>query len=113
MTIGPALLNYTEYIVDKDGNLLPPGAVGELYIGGPGLARGYHNMPEMTAESFITIFGERMYKSGDYARFTEQGDVVILGRADHQIKLRGLRIELGEVEACIAKYPDIKKRNDH
>lgn len=108
VTIGPALLNYTEYIVDKDGNLLPPGAVGELYIGGPGLARGYHNMPEMTAESFITIFGERMYKSGDYARFTEQGDVVILGRADHQIKLRGLRIELGEVEACIAKYPDIK-----
>lgn len=109
VTVGPPLLNYTEYVADRDGNLLPPGVTGELYVGGIGVARGYHNLPEMTEERFITAFGERVYKSGDYARWTDEGDIVILGRTDHQIKLRGLRIELEEIEGCIARYPEVKR----
>lgn len=108
ITIGPPLLNYTEFIADSDGNPLPPGVTGELYIGGMGVARGYHNLPEMTEERFITAFGQRVYKSGDYARWTPEGDVVILGRTDNQIKLRGLRIELEEIESCIGGYPGVK-----
>ncbi|MEG0829785.1 MAG: amino acid adenylation domain-containing protein [Anaerovoracaceae bacterium] len=108
ITIGPPLLNYTEYIGDNDGNLLPPGVMGELYIGGVGVSRGYHNLPEMTEKMFMTAFGERVYRSGDYARWTKDGDVVILGRTDNQVKLRGLRIELEEIETCISQYPGIK-----
>ncbi|MCQ4635722.1 amino acid adenylation domain-containing protein [Anaerovorax odorimutans] len=108
ITIGRPLLNYTEYVVDSNGNLLPPGVVGELYIGGMGVARGYHDLPEMTAERFVEFNGERIYKSGDYARWTDEGDIVILGRTDHQVKLRGLRIELEEIENCIAEYPQMK-----
>lgn len=108
VSVGKPLLNVTEFVVDKDGNELPAGIVGELYIGGLGVATGYNNLPEMTAERFIDYKGMRIYKSGDYARWTEEGDVEILGRTDNQIKLRGLRIELGEVEAAIASIPGIK-----
>lgn len=108
ISIGRPLLNYTEFIVDADGNELPVGVVGELYIGGAGVARGYNNLDDMTREKFIEYKGVRVYKSGDYARWTEQGDVVILGRTDNQIKLRGLRIELGEIEGVIAKVEAIK-----
>lgn len=108
ISIGRPLLNVTEYIVDKDGNELPPGIIGELYIGGQGVATGYNDLPEMTAERFIEYKGMRVYNSGDYARWTEKGDVVILGRSDNQIKLRGLRIELGEVEAALAAIKGIK-----
>ena len=108
ISVGRPLLNYTEFIVDKDGNELPIGVVGELYIGGIGVATGYNDLPEMTAERFIEYNGIRIYKSGDYARWTEEGDVVILGRTDNQIKLRGLRIELGEVEAALAAVEGIK-----
>lgn len=108
VTIGRPLLNYREYVVDADGNELPPGVVGELYIGGVGVARGYHNLPEMTRERFIRYRGERVYKSGDYARWTPEGEVVILGRSDNQVKLRGLRIELGEIESCIAHSGEIR-----
>lgn len=108
ISIGRPLLGYTEYIADSDGNLLPPCVTGELYIGGPGVARGYHNLQEMTAERFISFHGERVYKSGDYAKWTESGDIVILGRTDNQVKLRGLRIELPEIETCIGEYPSIK-----
>lgn len=108
VSVGKPLLNVTEFVVDKDGNELPSGIVGELYIGGMGVATGYNNLPEMTAERFIDYQGMRIYKSGDYARWTEEGDVEILGRTDNQIKLRGLRIELGEVEAAIAAIPGVK-----
>ena len=108
VSVGRPLLNYHEFIVDSDGNELPAGVVGELYIGGIGVATGYNDLPEMTAERFIDYKGYRIYKSGDYARWTEEGDVVILGRTDNQIKLRGLRIELGEVEAAIAAQEGIK-----
>ena len=108
VSVGKPLLNVTEFVVDKDGNELPAGIVGELYIGGLGVATGYNNLPEMTAERFIDYKGMKIYKSGDYARWTEEGDVEILGRTDNQIKLRGLRIELGEVEAAIASIPGVK-----
>lgn len=108
ISIGRPLLNYKEFIVDTDGNELPAGVVGELYIGGIGVARGYYNLEKMTQERFIDYKGCRIYKSGDYAQWTPEGDVVILGRTDNQVKLRGLRIELGEIEACITKVPDIK-----
>ena len=108
ISVGRPLLNYKEFVVDSDGNELPVGVVGELYIGGIGVATGYNDLPEMTAERFIEYKGVRIYKSGDYARWTEEGDVVILGRTDNQIKLRGLRIELGEVEAALAAVEGIK-----
>lgn len=107
VSVGKPLLNVTEFVVDKDGNELPARIVGELYIGGLGVATGYNNLPEMTAERFIDYKGMSVYKSGDYARWTEDGDVEILGRTDNQIKLRGLRIELGEVEAALAAVEGI------
>ena len=108
ISVGRPLLNVTEFVVDKDGNELPTGIVGELYIGGLGVATGYNNLPEMTSERFIDYKGMRIYKSGDYARWTSDGDVEILGRTDNQIKIRGLRIELGEVEGAIASVDGIK-----
>lgn len=108
VNIGKPLLNVTEFIVDKDGNELPPGIVGELYIGGMGVATGYNRLPEMTEERFIDYDGLRIYKSGDYARWNQEGEVEILGRTDNQIKLRGLRIEIGEVEAALASVNGIK-----
>jgi len=109
VTVGKPQLNVREFIVDNDGNELPVGVVGELYIGGRGVARGYNNLDEMTRERFINYHGTRIYKSGDYARWLPDGDVVILGRTDHQIKLRGLRIELGEIENVMLKVEGLKK----
>ena len=109
VTVGKPQLNVKEYILDADGNELPVGVVGELVIGGRGVARGYNNLEEKTRESFITFGGERVYRSGDYAKWLPDGDVVILGRTDHQIKLRGLRIELGEIENVMLKVEGVKK----
>ena len=109
VTIGRPLLNYHEWVVDADGNELPVGVVGELLIGGIGVAKGYNNLPEKTAAAFIEYGGMRVYKSGDYARWTADGKVEVLGRMDGQIKLHGLRIEIGEIESCINQYPGIKQ----
>ena len=109
VTVGKPQLNVKEFIVDADGNELPVGVVGELYIGGRGVARGYNNLDEMTRERFVVYHGERIYKSGDYAKWLPDGNVVILGRTDHQIKLRGLRIELGEIENVMLKVEGMKK----
>ena len=109
VTVGKPQLNVKEFIVDQDGNELPVGVVGELYIGGRGVAHGYNNLEEMTRERFVDYHGERIYKSGDYAKWLPDGDVVILGRTDHQIKLRGLRIELGEIENVMLKVEGLKK----
>jgi len=109
VTVGKPQLNVIEYIVDQDGNELPVGVVGELYIGGRGVAHGYNNLDEMTRERFVDYHGTRIYKSGDYAKWLPDGDVVILGRTDHQIKLRGLRIELGEIENVMLKVEGMKK----
>ncbi|MBR6487012.1 MAG: amino acid adenylation domain-containing protein, partial [Lachnospiraceae bacterium] len=109
VTVGRPLLNVKEYIMDAGGHLMPPYCTGELYIGGKGVARGYRNLPEATAKSFVEFEGERFYRSGDLARWDEKGNVVILGRIDSQIKLRGLRIELGEIEGAIEDYSGIRK----
>ena len=109
ISIGRPLLNYTEFVVDADGNELPVGVVGELYIGGDVIAKGYHHLDRQTRERFVDYHGVRCYRSGDYARWTEEGDIVTLGRMDHQIKLRGLRIELGEVEAAATKVSGVKQ----
>ena len=84
---------------------------GELCICGVGLARGYINKPELTNEKFVDnpfLPGEKMYKTGDIARWLPDGNVEYLGREDHQVKIRGLRIELGEIESTIREYKDIK-----
>ena len=109
VTVGKPQLNVKEFIVDADGNELPVGVVGELYIAGRGVGHGYNNLEDKTKESFIQYNGERAYKSGDYAKWLPDGDVVILGRTDHQIKLRGLRIELGEIENVMLKVDGIQK----
>jgi amino acid adenylation domain-containing protein len=108
ITVGPPLLNVRETVVDSDGNALPPGVVGELQVGGRGVGRGYINRPEQTAEHFVTYDGGRAYKCGDFARWTNDGEIEILGRNDNQIKLRGLRIELGEIESAISAIEGMK-----
>lgn len=108
ITIGAPLLNVKEYVMDSDSNPLPTGVMGELYIGGYGVARGYWNSPEKTEDKFVNINGERLYKTGDYARWSGDGEIIISGRTDNQIKLRGLRIELGEIESAIAAYEGIR-----
>ncbi len=103
--IGRAIDNHRAYVVAPDMTLLPPGAVGELAIAGLGVARGYLGRPDLTAERFrpdpYGPPGSRMYLTGDLARWQEDGELVFLGRADRQVKVRGLRIELGEVEAAL------------
>ena len=90
-------------------HLVPRGVPGELVIAGIGVGREYLNRPETTAEKFITIDGKKAYRSGDLVRWTEDGNIEFLGRIDNQVKLRGLRIELGEVEAVVAKYDGIRQ----
>jgi thioester reductase-like protein len=107
ITVGPPIGGTVEQVMDIDGHPLPVGAVGELWIAGRGVARGYHNRPELNAERFVNIQGERFYKSGDLAKWLPNGEVVILGRNDGQIKLRGLRIELGEIENTLAAVKGI------
>ncbi|MGY2224214.1 amino acid adenylation domain-containing protein [Pseudomonas gingeri] len=99
-------------VLDADLNLLPQGAVGELYIGGPGLARGYQGQPALSALRFIAdpfSPGERLYRTGDRARLREDGAVEYIGRVDHQVKIRGFRLELGEVEARLLQCPGVRE----
>lgn len=102
ITIGAPLRGVVEEVMDIEGNPLPVGFIGELWIGGNGVAKGYFGNPQMTAERFVEKGGLRWYKSGDVARWTEDGEIMHLGRNDGQIKLRGLRIELGEIENSIS-----------
>ncbi len=111
--IGKPFANMPIYILDDNLNPVPVGVRGELFVGGIGVARGYFNRPDLTAEKFIpnpfaSVQGERMYKTGDVARYLPDGNIEFLGRKDHQIKLRGYRIELGEIETAIGKYSNIK-----
>ncbi|WP_143281753.1 non-ribosomal peptide synthetase, partial [Caballeronia cordobensis] len=110
--IGKPIANARIYLLDGQLRLMPPGAVGELYIGGAGVARGYLNRPELTAERFIDdpfVAGARMYRTGDIARYRPDGNIEFLGRNDHQVKIRGFRIELGEIEAQIASHPAVRE----
>lgn len=109
--IGKPIDNIQLYILDKYHNILPVGAVGELYIAGEGLARGYINNPETTKEKFIeNPFepGSKMYKTGDLARWFPKGDIEFLGRIDHQVKIRGYRIELNEIQEELLRIPSVK-----
>ena len=112
LPIGLPIANTQLYVMDKRGDLAPIGVSGELYIGGAGLARGYHNRPDLTAEKFVphpfdTNGGERLYRTGDLARRRANGVIEFLGRKDDQVKVRGYRIELGEIEAVLRRHESI------
>jgi amino acid adenylation domain-containing protein len=107
ITIGRPFPNVSLYVVDRDMNRVPVGVAGELLIGGKGVGRGYLNRPELTAEKFIVFNNHRVYRSGDFAKWTGEGEIEILERMDTQVKLRGLRIELGEIEAAINTFHGI------
>lgn len=110
--IGRPVSNTQIYILDQNLQPTLAGEAGELYIGGVGLARGYHNRPELTAERFIqNPFGDgaaRLYRTGDLARTLPDGNIEFLGRYDQQVKIRGFRIELGEVEAALNQHPSVR-----
>ncbi|NEP88105.1 MAG: amino acid adenylation domain-containing protein [Okeania sp. SIO2C2] len=113
-TIGRPIANTQVYILDSHLEPVPIGVAGELYIGGDGLARGYHNRPELTAEKFIpnsfdNSKSTRLYKTGDLVRYLSDGNIEFIGRIDHQVKIRGFRIEIGEIEAFVSQYPDVKE----
>ncbi len=110
--IGSPISNSTAYIVDKNNNIQPIGVAGELWVGGDGVARGYLNNPELTAEKFIEnlyVQGERIYKTGDLARWLSDGTIDFIGRIDQQVKIRGFRIELGEIENELLKHSKIRE----
>lgn len=110
--IGKPIANTRIAILNRDGGLAPIGVVGELYIGGAGLARGYHGNPALTAERFVTDprwTSSRLYRSGDRGRWLPDGSLEYLGRADEQVKVRGYRIELGEVEQCLRVCPGVRE----
>ncbi len=109
--IGKPIDNYKIYIVDGQNQLQPAGIPGELCIAGAGLARGYVNLPELTAEKFADnpfVPGQRIYRTGDLARWLPDGSIEFLGRMDHQVKIRGYRIELGEIESQLVHYEPVK-----
>lgn len=110
--IGAPISHSTAYVLDPAGRPLPPGLVGEIWVGGDGVALGYMGEPELTAERFrpdpfAGIPGAHMYRTGDLGRWRADGTIVFLGRADTQVKIRGFRVELGEIEAVLAQHPDV------
>ena len=109
--IGKPIANSTGYIVSKDGNLQPIGVAGELWVGGDGVARGYLNKPELTAEKFIdNPFQQgKIYKTGDLTKWNEDGTIEFLGRIDSQIKIRGFRVELSEITTIVSQYQEVKE----
>ena len=112
VAIGRPIDNLTAYVLDAALEPMPPGLPGELCLGGAGLAHGYHQRPALTAEKFVpdpfsTVPGARLYRSGDKVRFLPDGNLEFLGRLDNQVKVRGFRIEVGEIEAFLADHPAV------
>jgi amino acid adenylation domain-containing protein len=111
--IGRPISNTQVYILNPHLQPVPIGIVGELYLGGDGLARGYLDRPDLTAEKFIlnpfAAGGKKLYKTGDLARYLPDGNIEFLGRIDNQVKIRGFRIELGEIEAAIGQHPSVRE----
>ena len=104
---GTPLHNVSCRVVDARGEDCPDWVTGELWIGGAGVARGYRNDPERTADRFLDDAGQRWYRTGDLARYLPDGTLEFLGRADHQVKIRGHRVELGEVEGALRALPAV------
>jgi acyl carrier protein len=110
INVGRPIANTTAYILDPQQQPVPVGVPGELYLGGIGVARGYRNKPELTSEKFVApsvAGGERVYRTGDYALYRENGAIEIQGRSDNQVKIRGYRIELEDVEVNLAQHPRV------
>lgn len=112
--IGHPFANSQIYLLNSHLQPVPLGVVGEVYIGGAGLARGYLHRPDLTAQKFIPHpwsreLGARLYKTGDLGRYLENGNIQLLGRSDYQVKVRGFRIELGEIEAALSQHPAVRE----
>src|SRR5262249_40133290 len=110
--IGRPIANTEMYVFDRSLQPVPVGATGELYIGGDGLAFGYLNRPELDAEKvvlnpFARKGSPRLYRTGDLARYRDDGNIECLGRVDHQVKVRGFRVELGEIESVLLDHPEV------
>ncbi|NJL23644.1 MAG: amino acid adenylation domain-containing protein, partial [Leptolyngbyaceae cyanobacterium SM1_3_5] len=108
-SIGQPIANTQIHLLDRALRPVPIGIAADLYIGGAGVARGYLDRPDLTADRFVEGSGSRLYKTGDRARYRADGSIEFLGRVDDQIKIRGFRVELGEIAARLQQHPAVQE----